>query len=69
MGEQTIRFRIRPDGRVEEVVEGVVGEACLALSERIEDQLGSVQTRQSTAAAFQTIPLTAQHPLTDQPAV
>jgi hypothetical protein len=69
MGQHTIRFRIRPDGRVEEVVEGVVGEACLALSERIEAQLGSVQTRQPTAAAFQTTPLIAQQPLTDHPTV
>jgi hypothetical protein len=68
MGQQTIRFRIRPDGRVEEVVEGVVGEACLALSERIEAQLGSVQSRQPTAAAFQATPLTAQQPLSDHPA-
>ena len=68
MGQQIIRFRIRPDGRVDEVVEGVVGEACLALSERIEAQLGSVQTRQPTAAAFQTTPLIVQQPLTDHPA-
>ena len=68
MGQQTIRFRIRPDGRVEELVEGVVGEACLALSERIEAQLGSVQTRQSTAAAFQSAAQIAQQPLTDHPA-
>jgi hypothetical protein len=68
MGQHTIRFRIRPDGRVEEVVEGVVGEACLALSERIEAQLGSVQTRQSTAAAFQSAAQIARQPLTDHPA-
>ncbi len=68
MGQQTIRFRIRPDGRVEEVVEGVVGEACLALSERIEARLGSVQTRQPAAAAFQTTPLIAQQPLNTPPA-
>jgi hypothetical protein len=68
MGQHTIRFRIRPDGRVEEVVEGVVGHACLALSERIEAQLGSVQTRQPTAAAFQTTAQIAQQPLTDHPA-
>ncbi len=63
MGQHTIRFRIRPDGRVEEVVEGVVGDACLALSERIEAQLGSVQTRQSTAAAFQTAAVNAPQSL------
>jgi hypothetical protein len=68
MGQHTIRFRIRPDGRVEEVVEGVVGDACLALSERIEAQLGSVQTRQPTAAAFQSTAVIAHQPLHDHPA-
>jgi hypothetical protein len=68
MAQHTIRFRIRPDGRVEEVVEGVVGEACLALSERIEAQLGSVQTRQATAAAFQTTSLISSQSLTDHAA-
>ena len=67
MGQQTIRFRIRPDGRVEEVVEGVAGEGCLALTERIEAQLGTVQQRQSTAEAFQSSPLIAQQPLTERP--
>ena len=66
MGQQTIRFRIRPDGRVEEVVEGVAGEACLALTERIEAHLGTVQQRQSTAEAFQAPSLIARQPLTDQ---
>lgn len=67
MGQQTIRFRIRPDGRVEETVEGVAGEGCLALTERIEAQLGTVQGRHSTSEAFQTASLTAQQPLTECP--
>jgi hypothetical protein len=67
MGQHTIRFRIRPDGRVEEIVEGVAGDACLALTERIEAQLGTVQRRDSTAEAFQTTALTSQQALTDHP--
>jgi len=67
MGQQTIRFRIRPDGRVDEVVEGVVGEGCLALTERIEAQIGSVQQRRSTSEAFQTNPLIAQQLLKEHP--
>lgn len=67
MGQQTIRFHIRPDGRVDEVVEGVAGEGCLALTERIEAQIGSVQQRRSTSEAFQANPLTAQQSLTDHP--
>jgi hypothetical protein len=67
MGQQTIRFRIRPDGRVDEVVEGVEGEGCLALTERIEAQIGAVQQRRSTSEAFQPNMLTAQQPLRDHP--
>jgi hypothetical protein len=53
MAQRTIRFRIRPDGRVEEQVEGVQGLACEQLTERIEARLGAVQQRRSTAEAFQ----------------
>ena len=53
MAQQSIRFRIRPDGRVEEQVEGVQGQACQLLTERIETRLGAVQQRQPTAEAFQ----------------
>lgn len=53
MAQHTIRFRIRPDGRVEELVEGVQGEGCSRLTERIEARLGSVQQRLSTSEAFQ----------------
>ena len=52
MAQQTIRFRIRPDGRVEELVEGVQGSGCEQLTERIEARLGTVQQRQSTSEAF-----------------
>jgi hypothetical protein len=50
---QTIRYRIRPDGRVEETVEGLAGAACERLTESIEASLGTVQQRQPTAEAFQ----------------
>lgn len=53
MAQQTIRFRIRPDGRVDEQVEGVLGVGCEQLTERIEARLGAVQQRRSTAEAFQ----------------
>lgn len=52
MAQHTIRFRIRPDGRVEELVEGVVGNGCEQLTERIEARLGSVQQRQATSEAY-----------------
>ena len=54
MAQRTIRFRIRPDGLVEELVEGVQGAGCEPLTERIESRLGQVQQRRSTAEAFQS---------------
>jgi hypothetical protein len=54
MVQRTIRFRIRPDGRVEETVEGVAGVGCAQLTERIEARLGSVQQRRDTSEAFQS---------------
>jgi hypothetical protein len=60
MAQRTIRFRIRPDGRVEETVEGLAGAACEQLTERIEARLGTVQQRQATAEAFQSSELELQ---------
>jgi len=54
MAQRTIRFRIRPDGRVEERVEGIQGAGCEQLTERLEARLGVVQQRRSTAEAFET---------------
>ena len=62
MAQRTIRFRIRPDGRVEEHVEGIEGQACEALTEGIEARLGRVRQRQSTAEAFASQPLAAVQP-------
>ena len=65
MAQRTIRFRIRPDGRVEETVAGVVGQGCQELTERIESRLGTVQQRQETSEAFQAAQRSAdlQQPL------
>ena len=54
MPERTLRFRIRPDGRVEEQVEGVDGDVCLQLTERLESVLGTVERRQPTSDAYVT---------------
>ena len=63
MPQRTLRFKIRQDGRVEETVEGLVGEACLDLTEKLEDALGTVERREPTSDTFlrknvqkQTIP-------------
>lgn len=54
MPQRTLRFRILPDGRVEERVEGIEGDACLGLTERLETTLGSVERREATSEAFST---------------
>lgn len=64
MALQTIRFRIRPDGRVEELVEGLQGVGCEQLTERIEARLGVLQQRQMTAEAFQANGQAQVQPLT-----
>ena len=63
MPQRTLRFKIRQDGRVEETVEGLVGEACIDLTEKLEDALGTVERREATSDTFlrenvqkQTIP-------------
>jgi len=52
--QQSIRFRIRPDGRVEELVEGVQGVGCQELTRSIEARLGSVQTTSATSDHYVT---------------
>ena len=52
MPQRTLRFKIRQDGRVEETVEGLVGEACVDLTEKLEDALGSVERREPTSDTF-----------------
>ena len=64
MPQRTVRFRIRPDGRVEERVEGVTGDACLQLTDRLEAALGTVERRQPTSEAF-----TATQPVTQSQSV
>ena len=52
MPQRTLRFRIRQDGAVEETVEGIAGQSCLKLTEKLEDALGSVQQRELTSEAY-----------------
>ena len=52
MPQRTLRFKIRQDGRVEETVEGLVGDACINLTAKLEAALGSVERRKPTSEAF-----------------
>ena len=49
MSKQSIRFRIRQDGKVEERVEGVVGDACESLTRDLEKKLGDLERRIHTS--------------------
>jgi hypothetical protein len=52
MSMETLEFVIRPDGRVEEKVTGVVGSSCAAVTAAIEAQLGRVIHQETTAEYF-----------------
>ena len=52
MPQRTLRFKIRQDGLVEETVEGILGDSCLELTEKLESALGSVEQRKTTADSY-----------------
>jgi len=51
---ETLEFIIYPDGRVKEMVTGVVGASCEEVTRKIEAQLGTVMSREATSEFFQT---------------
>jgi hypothetical protein len=46
---ETLEFIIYPDGRVKEMVTGIVGRSCEEVTRKIEEQLGNVVSRESTS--------------------
>ena len=52
MPQRTLRFKIRQDGVVEETVEGIVGQACQGLTEKLESALGKVEHQEFTPDAY-----------------
>ena len=53
MEKQTIKFSISQDGSVTEEVIDVKGTQCLDLTEKIEEQLGTVSWRKETPDYYQ----------------
>ena len=53
MEKQTIKFSISQDGSVTEEVIGATGTQCLDLTEKIEEQLGTVTWRKETPDYYQ----------------
>ena len=50
--QRTLRFKIRQDGLVEETVEGMLGNSCIQLTQKLEAALGSVESKEVTADAY-----------------
>lgn len=48
MSMETLEFVIRPDGRVQETVTGIIGASCAEVTAAIEAQLGRVVNTQKT---------------------
>ena len=46
---ETLEFIIYPDGRVKEMVTGIVGRSCEDVTRKIEAQLGNVVSREQTS--------------------
>lgn len=49
---ETLEFIIYPDGRVKEMVTGVVGRSCEEVTRKIEELLGNVVSRESTSEYY-----------------
>lgn len=49
---ETLEFLIYPDGRVKEVVTGIVGASCAEVTAAIEAQLGQVMAQETTAEYY-----------------
>jgi len=54
MPQRTLRFKIYQDGRVEETVEGFVGNSCNDATKNLEDALGQVTIKNKTSQSFIT---------------
>ena len=49
---ETLEFIIYPDGRVKEMVTGIVGSSCAEVTAAIEEQLGPVVSQQTTSEYY-----------------
>ena len=52
MPQRTLRFKIHQDGRVEETVEGFIGDACNDATRNLENSLGEIKVKNKSAEAF-----------------
>ena len=54
MPQRTLRFKIHQDGRVEETVEGFIGNACIDATKNLENALGKVKVKNKSSESFIT---------------
>ena len=54
MPQRTLRFKIHQDGRVEETVEGFIGNSCNDATKNLENALGQVTVKNKSSEAFIT---------------
>ena len=52
MPQKTLRFKIHQDGRVEETVEGFIGNSCNEATKNLEEALGEVTFKNKSSEAF-----------------
>ena len=54
MPQRTLRFKIHQDGRVDETVEGFVGNSCNDATKKLEDALGQITVKNKSSQGFIT---------------
>ncbi len=54
MPQRTLKFKIHQDGRVEETVEGFIGNSCNYATKKLEDALGQVTVKNKSSESFIT---------------
>ncbi|MGK7880201.1 MAG: DUF2997 domain-containing protein [Crocosphaera sp.] len=65
MNMETLEFVIYPDGRVKEMVTGIIGSSCQEVTAAIEAQLGRVVSTEKTSQYYEQ-PITESTKATNQ---
>ena len=52
MPQKTLRFKIYQDGKVEETLEGFIGNSCNDVTKNLENALGKVTATSKTSEAY-----------------
>ena len=55
--QETVKYSIRQDGLVSVETSGMTGSQCLEVTKGVEEQLGTVLTREFSPAFYETEPV------------